>query len=54
MSTRTFRITVRGVFDVLGADQRAELRVIVKTCGWERRRPSDSRRLRRRCCRTRW
>ncbi|GAA5038020.1 DUF6204 family protein [Streptomyces siamensis] len=25
MSTRTFRITVRGVFDGLGADQRAEL-----------------------------
>ncbi|MFI7103379.1 DUF6204 family protein [Streptomyces sp. NPDC050161] len=25
MSTRTFRITVRGVFDGLGTDQRAEL-----------------------------
>ncbi|MBM9504162.1 DUF6204 family protein [Actinacidiphila acididurans] len=25
MSTRTFRITVRGVFDGLGAEQRAEL-----------------------------
>ena len=25
MSTRTFRVTVRGVFDGLGADQRAEL-----------------------------
>ncbi|TXS12025.1 MULTISPECIES: DUF6204 family protein [Streptomyces] len=25
MSTRTFRITVRGVFDSLGADQRADL-----------------------------
>lgn len=25
MTTRTFRITVRGVFDGLGADQRAEL-----------------------------
>jgi hypothetical protein len=26
----------------------------VKTCGWEPRRPSGDRRLRRRCCRTRW
>ncbi len=30
------------------------LRAILKTCGWEPRRPSGGRRLRRRCCRTRW
>ena len=31
-----------------------DLRAIVKTCGWEPHRPSGDRRLRRRCCRTRW
>jgi hypothetical protein len=35
-----------GVGDVLGA--------IVRTWGWEPRRPSGDRRLGRRCCRTRW